>query len=133
MEFILRFLVAAGVMGLIDWVWLGFIAKKLYYSEIGSLLLEKPYMPAAIAFYMLYVIGILVFVVTPALEKNSWQYALGYGALFGVLAYATYDLTNWATLKGWSPKVVVIDILWGAFLTGTVAVVTYWVVTKWLA
>jgi uncharacterized membrane protein len=128
-NFFIALSVAAIVMGLIDWVWLGFVAKKLYYKEIGKLLLEKPYMPAAIAFYILYVIGIVVFAVNPAIEKASWQYALGYGALFGLLAYATYDLTNWATLKGWSRKIVIIDMTWGAVLTGTVALVTYIVCT----
>lgn len=132
-DIILRLLVAGGVMGLLDWIWLGFVAKKLYYSEIGKLLLDKPFMPAALLFYVLYVIGIVVFAVSPAIEKSSWQYALGYGALFGLLAYATYDLTNWATLKGWSPKIVVIDMVWGAFLTGSVAVTTFFVVTKLLA
>lgn len=128
MEIIVRLLVAAGVMGVLDFVWLGFIAKKLYYGEIGKLLLEKPYMPAAIAFYVIYVIGIVVFVINPALEKQSLTHALGYGAILGFLAYATYDLTNWATLKGWSPKIVVIDMLWGAFLTAIVAGITYLVV-----
>ena len=132
-DFLVRLLIAGGVMGVIDWVWLGFVAKKLYYDEIGKLLLDKPFMPAAITFYILYVIGIVAFAINPAIEKSSWQYALGYGALFGLLAYATYDLTNWATLKGWSAKIVVIDMLWGALLTGTVALVTFWAVTKWMA
>ncbi len=129
-DFLIRLLIAGGVMGLIDWIWLGFVAKKLYYAEIGKLLLEKPFMPAALLFYVLYVVGIVVFAVNPAIEKQSWQYALGYGALFGFLAYATYDLTNWATLKGWSAKIVVIDMLWGAFLTGAVAALTFFIVTK---
>lgn len=132
MDLITQFIVAAVVMGLIDWIWLGFIAKKLYYSEIGNLLLKKPYMPPAIAFYIIYVLGIVVFVTDPAIQAGSWQHALGYGAFFGFVAYATYDLTNWATLKGWSPKVVVADMIWGAFLTGSVATITYFVVTQWL-
>ena len=120
-------------MGLIDFIWLGYVAKKLYYDEIGALLLDKPNMTAAVLFYVIYVIGIVAFAINPAIEKSSWQYALGYGALFGLIAYATYDLTNLATLKGWSTKIVVIDMAWGAVLTGTVAVATYWIVTKWLS
>ena len=126
-------LVAGGVMGIIDFVWLSVVANKFYKSQIGTLLLEKPNMLAAVAFYIIYVIGIVVFVLTPALEKNSWQYAAGYGALFGLIAYATYDLTNLATLKGWTLKLVVVDLLWGAVLTGGVAVLSYWVIRQWIS
>lgn len=98
MDFIVRFMVSAAVMAVIDAVWLSVIANKFYKSQIGTLLLDKPHIPAAVIFYVIYVIGIVVFVLTPALEKGSWRYALGYGALFGFVAYATYDLTNLATL-----------------------------------
>ncbi len=131
MNILLQFVIAAVVMGVIDALWLGKIAKKLYYQEIGSLLLKKPNMPAAVAFYVIYVVGIVLFAVNPALEIASWHYALGYGALFGFIAYATYDLTNLATLKGWSRKIVIVDMAWGAVLTGTVAVVTYLVMSQW--
>lgn len=130
---ITQFIVAAIVMGLIDFIWLGYVAKKLYYHEIGALLLDKPNMTAAVLFYLIYVVGIVAFAISPAIDKGSWQHALGYGVLFGVIAYATYDLTNLATLKGWSTKIVVIDMAWGGVLTGTVAVATYWIVTKWLS
>lgn len=133
MDILVRLLVAGGVMGLIDWIWLGYVAKRLYEAEIGKLLLDKPLMGPAVLFYALYVVGIVMFAVNPAIEKQSWQYALGMGSLFGFIAYATYDLTNLATLKGWSTKIVVIDMLWGAVLTGAVAVVTYLVVTKWFS
>lgn len=128
MELLIKLITAAGIMGVLDFLWLGFIAKKLYYGEMGKLLLEKPNMVPALLFYAIYVIGVVVFVITPALEKNSWQYALGMGALFGLVAYATYDLTNFATVKGFSAKVVVIDLLWGMFITAVVAVGTYFVV-----
>lgn len=130
MDIFLRLLVAGGVMGLLDFVWLGFIAKKLYYGEMGKILLEKPNMIPAMLFYIVYVVGVVVFVITPALEKQSLGHALGYGALFGFVAYATYDLTNLATLKDFSTKVVVIDLLWGAFLTAVVASVTYLVLHR---
>lgn len=128
MELLVKLLAAGAVMGVLDFIWLGFVAKKLYYGEMGKILLEKPNMPPALLFYVIYVIGVVVFVITPALEKGSWLHALGYGALFGLVAYATYDLTNLATLKGFSQKIVVIDLLWGAALTAVVAVVTYAVV-----
>ena len=128
MELVIKLLAAGGIMGILDFIWLGFIAKKLYYDEMGSILLEKPNMPAALLFYVIYVVGVVMFVVSPALEKDSWQYALGYGALFGLVAYATYDLTNLATLKGFSSKIVVIDLLWGMALTAAVAVGAYAIV-----
>lgn len=128
MELLIKLLAAGGIMGILDFLWLGFIAKKLYYGELGGMLLEKPNMPAAIAFYVIYVVGVVVFVISPALEKGSWQYALGYGALFGFVAYATYDLTNLATLKGFSLKIVAIDLLWGAALTATVTTGSYFIV-----
>lgn len=128
MELIIKLLAAGGIMGILDFLWLGFVAKNLYYGEIGKLLLDKPNMVPALIFYVIYVVGVILFVVNPALEKNSWQYAFGMGALFGLVAYATYDLTNLATIKDFSPKVVVIDILWGMFITTLVAGGTYFAV-----
>ena len=121
----LRLLVAGGVMGVLDWIWLGTVAKTFYRSQIGKLLLDKPNMTAAVLFYIIYVVGVVTFVVTPALEKGSLSYAIGRGALFGFVAYATYDLTNLATIKGFTTKVVVVDLAWGAFLTAVVAGVTF--------
>ena len=131
MELIVKLLVAGGVMGLLDFVWLGYIAKKLYYGEMGAILLEKPNMVAALLFYVVYVIGVVVFVINPALAKDSLLYAAGYGALFGLVAYATYDLTSLAVVKGFSVKVVVIDLLWGMALTAVVSSVAFMAVSKW--
>ncbi len=131
MDFVVKVLVAGGIMGVIDLIWLSFVANKFYKSQIGSLLLEKPNMGAAALFYVIYVVGVVVFVLGPALEKNSWQHAAIYGALFGFVAYATYDLTNLATLKGFTTKLVVVDLIWGAVLTATVATLSYWVIKQW--
>lgn len=131
MELLVKLLVTGGVMGLLDFVWLGYLSKKLYASEMGSLLLEKPNMVAALLFYVIYVIGVIVFVVNPALEKGSLMHAAGYGALFGLVAYATYDLTNLAVIKGFTTKIVVIDLLWGTLLTAVGASVAYLVVSRW--
>ena len=131
MELIVKLLVAGGVMGLLDFVWLGYIAKKLYYGEMGAILLEKPNMVAALLFYVVYVIGVVVFVINPALVKDSLLYAAGYGALFGLVAYATYDLTSLAVVKCFSVKVVVIDLLWGMALTAVVSSVAFMAVSKW--
>lgn len=119
-------------MGLLDFVWLGFIAKKLYYAEMGKLLLDKPNMVPALLFYAIYVVGVIVFVLNPALDKQSWQYAAGIGALFGLVAYATYDLTNLATMKDFPVKIVIIDLIWGAALTSVVATGAYFIVTAFV-
>ncbi len=127
MELLIKLLAAGGIMGILDFLWLGIISKKLYYSEMGNILLEKPNMVPALLFYCIYVVGVVVFIITPALEKDSWTYALGYGALFGAIAFATYDLTNLATMKGFSAKIAVIDIMWGAFFTAVTCVGAYFI------
>ncbi len=133
MDFVIRFLVAGGVMAVFDAFWLTTVASKFYKTQIGSLLLDKPNMTAAVLFYIIYVVGIVAFVVGPALEKGSWMHALGFGALFGFVAYATYDLTNLSTLKGFTATVVVVDMLWGAFLTAAVSVITYGIIKQWIS
>jgi uncharacterized membrane protein len=132
-DLIVRVLVAGGVMGVFDALWLTVVASKFYKSQIGSLLLEKPNMTAAIIFYVIYVVGVVAFVISPALEKGSWQYALGYGALFGIVAYATYDLTNLSTLKGFTLKVVIVDMIWGVCLTAAVSVIAYGIIRQWFS
>jgi uncharacterized membrane protein len=105
---------------LIDMVWLGFIAKDLYKKHLGHLLSEQVNWTAAFIFYLLFVAGIFIFAILPAVEKSSWISALTLGALFGFFTYATYDLTNLATLKSWPLPLVFIDIAWGALLSGLV-------------
>src|SRR3990167_7765647 len=103
-DFLLRFIIAGGVMGALDALWLMFVANKFYKSQIGNLLLDKPNTTPALIFYVIYIVGIVAFVIAPALEKGSLVHAVGYGALFGLVAYATYDLTNLSTLKGFTSK-----------------------------
>ncbi len=111
----------------IDAVWLGFIAKSFYKKNIGHLMAEEPFMPAAIIFYLIYIVGLLFFAVSPALEENNWQKAAMYGAALGALTYATYDFTNWATLKDWPVQVVLADVLWGTFLGASVSTAAYFI------
>jgi uncharacterized membrane protein len=85
---------------------------------------------AAIIFYLLFIVGLVLFVITPATEKGSWTHALLFGALFGLITYATYDLTNLATLKDWPVMVTIVDLAWGAVLAASVSVVTYFIVSK---
>ena len=117
----------AVVFCLLDLIWLGFVAKGYYQSQVGSLLLDKPNLAVAAAFYALYIVGVLIFAVVPALDAGQWARALLYGALFGFFAYATYDLTNLATLKGWSPGVALLDLVWGAVVTGASATAGYFI------
>jgi len=125
MQYLAAYLATAAIFLLIDVLWLGYIAKDFYFSRLGELLLEKPNLSVAAVFYAVYVIGIVIFAVGPALKYGSWQTALVYGALFGFFCYATYDMTNLATLKGWPVTIVVVDIIWGTVLTGTSALLGY--------
>ncbi len=129
-SFIIKFLVGFVVFLGIDAIWLGFIAKNLYSKTIGHLLSSKPNYIAAGIFYVIYIIGVIIFAVNPALKSKSAITALQYGALLGFLAYSTYDLTNLATLKDWPLRVTLIDIVWGTFLTGSVALITYLILSK---
>ena len=109
----------------LDFVWLGFVAKDFYRTQIGALMLEKPLLGVAFTFYLLYVIGIVYFAVMPALETDSWVRAMTSGALLGLIAYATYDLTNLATLRGWSVKLSMMDTAWGTFVTSIAVTAGY--------
>ena len=125
------YLLTIPIFFLIDIIWLGSLAKKFYGDNIGHLLSEKVNWKAALVFYFIYIVGILFYAVVPALEDGNWQKALLLGSAFGFFTYATYDLTNLATLKNWSVKVVVVDIVWGMILCGVVAAVSFQV-AKWL-
>ena len=128
----ISYFLTAVVFFAIDIVWLGVLAKNLYNRHLGSLLAEQVNWTAAIVFYFLFIIGIFVFAILPSIEKDSVWYALVYGVLFGFFTYATYDLTNLATLKDWPFKIVLIDVFWGMILTGSVATAGYYI-TKWLS
>lgn len=105
----------------IDFLWLAFVARDWYHGQVGALLRDPPHWPAAIVFYLLYIVGVVYFCVRPELNRGNWYRPLLAGGLFGLCAYATYDLTNLATLKGWTMAVAVVDTLWGAVATGSAA------------
>ena len=109
------------VMGVLDFFWLTTMSPTVYRRDLGPLLADNPNMTVAVIFYLTYILGILIFAVRPALASGDWRTAALYGALFGFFAYATYDLTNFATLKVWTLRVTLLDMAWGTFLTGTVA------------
>lgn len=114
-----RFLVTALVFLLIDIVWLAFISPKLYKANIGHLMSEKVNFTAAGVFYLIYIAALLFFVIDPALAKASVWQAVWTGAFLGFAMYATYDLTNLATLREWPLKITVIDLAWGTFITAS--------------
>jgi len=114
----------------IDLVWLGVVAKNFYRQHIGHLLGPDVNWAAAVLFYLIYIAGIVFFAIKPALEAGGATRALAHGAVLGFIAYATYDLTNQATMRDWPALVTVIDLAWGTILTGTVAFLSYQVSSR---
>ncbi|KRP51694.1 DUF2177 family protein [Pseudomonas poae] len=107
---------------ILDGLWLGVLMGPTYKSLLGPLMLDQPRVLPAVLFYVLYVMGCVLFVVLPS---TSWQRAARMGALLGLVAYGTYDLSNWATLQGWSAGLAVMDMAWGTFLTATCCTIGY--------
>lgn len=126
-HWILLWIAAAVLFLAIDMVWLLWLGRGFYVAEIGPLLREAPNMGAAGAFYFLYVTGLMIMVIWPAHQSQSVSQALLYGAVIGLMAYGTYDLTNLAVLKGFTAKIAIIDMVWGTVLTGTVSALTVWI------
>ena len=124
------FVIALPVFFAIDMLWLGLIAKDFYAKQIGGLMKPNINWTAAIIFYLIFIAGLVVFVIMPAVVKNSWSHAVLMGALFGFVCYATYDLTNLAVAKDWPVFVTIIDLIWGAVLAASVSVITYLIATK---
>lgn len=110
----------------IDFVWLSTMTSRFYQPRLGHLLAEQPRLGVAAGFYLLYVIGVVALAVIPGLKEGAPLEAIWRGALFGLLAYATYDLTNLATLRGWPVDLTLIDLVWGTVLTGSVSAVGYY-------
>ena len=121
------YFIALPIFFIIDMTWLGLIAKNLYRNQIGFLMTPNINWIAAIIFYLLFLIGLVFFVISPAVYNGSWSQALLWGFLFGFIAYATYDLTNLAIVKDWPLLITVVDMVWGGVLAALVSVVTYFV------
>ncbi len=128
---LISYLLTFVVFLLIDLLWLGIIAKNIYQKYLGDLLSDNVNWTAAFIFYFIYVSGISIFAIYPAVQKDSVFNAILMGALFGLFTYATYDLTNLATLKGWPLPIVFIDILWGIILSASVSLSGFYIV-KWI-
>jgi uncharacterized membrane protein len=123
-QMILLYLIALTAFFLIDMIWLGAVAKGFYRKHLGAFMAQKIIWPAAILFYLLFIVGLLVFVIQPALAQGEPFQAFLFGGLFGLVSYATYDLTNLATFKDWPLVVTVVDLAWGASVGGLVSLVS---------
>ena len=125
---LVAYVAAAVVFAGLDAVWLTLTNATLYRPTLGPLLTDRPRLVPAVLFYAIYLAGVVFFAVTPALRAGRWTTAMGLGAALGVFAYATYDLTNQATLKVWATHITVLDLPWGAFVTAAGATAGYFAV-----
>ena len=131
MDYVKMYGIAFIIFLLIDAIWLGLVAPKFYKAQIGHLMAESPNLIAALVFYLIFIIGVVYFVINPAIEAQSLSKVIVGGLLFGFITYATYDLTNLATLKDWPITVTIVDLIWGTFLSGTIGTLTY-LIYNWL-
>lgn len=124
---VVSYIVTLVVFVAIDFIWLSTMASRLYQPVMGDMLIADFRLAPAVAFYLLYIAGLTFLAVTPGLEKGSPRWAALRGAVLGFTAYATYDLTNQATLKNWSTALTLADIAWGTILSGTAAAIGCWI------
>ncbi len=129
-SFLKLYAITLPVFFAIDLIWLSLVARKFYAEQLGLLMKTNVNWVAAISFYLLFIVGLILFVISPAVEKHSWVYALVFGALFGFFTYATYDLTNLATLKNWPLLVSLVDMAWGTILAASVSTIAYLIASK---
>lgn len=125
-KYITLYILTTAAFFAIDMLWLGVLAKDFYRTQLNTFLGPVNW-SAAIVFYLIFIMGIIIFAVLPALRDGTVLKALALGALFGFIAYATYDLTNLATFKGWPLSVTIVDMIWGAVLSGSVATISYYI------
>jgi uncharacterized membrane protein len=128
--FIKLYLIALPIFVILDMTWLGLIANNFYRQQIGALFKPDVNWFAAAIFYLLFLAGLVVFVIEPAMDKKAWSAALFRGAFFGVVTYATYDLTNLAVTKDWPVLISIVDMAWGTILAASVATLTYVIARK---
>ena len=129
MRYAVAYIVTAVVFLGLDAIWLTQVALGMYRRELGGLLLDRPNLVIAGIFYLVFVVGLVVLAINPALNGGSWLTALLMGGVLGLVAYGTYDITNLSTLKGWSVTVTIADLVWGTVLSAVSATAGYLVVT----
>jgi uncharacterized membrane protein len=130
-HYIIVYIGSLVVFLVVDFIWLGWVAQPFYQRQLGDLLSQRVNWPAAIAFYLLFIVGLMIFCILPALQRNSMTTAMVLGGLFGFFTYATYELTNYALIRNWPAALVPVDIAWGVFLCTAVALGGY-MVGRWL-
>jgi uncharacterized membrane protein len=130
MSYIKNFMITFAVFMTIDLIWLGIVAKKLYNKYLGYIMAKNINWLAAIIFYIIFVVGLLIFVIYPAIAKDSLQYLIIYGMAYGFITYATYDLTNLATIKDWPIEITIIDLIWGTSLSTLTSYFSYLIINK---
>ena len=126
------YLISTGIFLCIDAIWLGFIARGIYAKYLGYIMAKNIVWWAAGVFYLIFMAGLLFFVIEPSVRTQSIRYALAAGAFFGFVAYATYDLTNLATIEGWPLFVTVIDLTWGAFVASSTSALSYMLINRFM-
>ena len=131
-KYLIAYAGALVVLLALDGVWLGLLMREFYKSELGALMRERPQLVAAGLFYAVYVVGVVIFAVAPALDGGTWLRVVVMGGLFGFFAYFTYDMVNFATLKGYSLRLVLVDVAWGIVVSGLSALGGYLAV-QWFA
>lgn len=127
LTFLKQYIIALIIFLLIDSIWLLVIAKNLYQNELGSLMAKNPNLIAALIFYLLFIFGLVYFVINPGIEINSITKILINGIIFGLVTYATYDLTSLAVIQNFSLKVTIIDLIWGIFISVSTSVITFYI------
>jgi uncharacterized membrane protein len=127
---LLTYAVSVPVFFIVDMIWLGVIARGFYRKALEPLLTPNINWTAAIIFYFLFLVGILIFALLPGIERRSLVYTVAMAALFGFISYATYDLTNLATLRDWPLKLSIVDMMWGSFLSASTAGITYLIMSR---
>ncbi len=130
LKYLYLYLITFGIFLIVDLIWLNFIAKNLYQKEIGTLLLKNPNIVPAILFYALFIVALLILVLVPSIQSYTLTKTLLIGAVFGFITYATYDLTNLATLQGWSLKMTIVDLIWGTSVSTLVTFLGYIIGSK---
>lgn len=129
-EYMQNYLIILGALLLIDLSWIGLVASSFYKKHLGYIMGSQFAATPALIFYALYAYGVLYFAVQPALAAGSWSVAAGRGALLGLIAYGTYDLTNHATIARWPAVVTVVDMGWGLVVTALVSTIAYLIASR---
>ena len=130
MQFLRLYLISLVIFLILDFIWLSFIAKGFYQKELGPYLLDSFKLLPAIIFYLIFILGLNIFVISNSVSSSDPWLAIGLGAFFGFVTYATYDLTNLATLRFWTSTITIVDLVWGTVISSLTSFITYFINSK---